>query len=332
MRRRLAPFFAGFFWLASVSFVGSAEKVTFMLDWVPYGVHAGFYSALSRGYYAQAGLDVTIQRGVGGASTAVGSEKIHFGLDSPANILLGRGRGLKVKMVSMFRDKGLMTVFALKSSGIRSPKDLEGKSIGVTVGDFLHGTFKVFAELTGIRTWNWVPLAPPSKNPSLLAKKVDAIATFTTVGIPLRLEASKMGDGIVEFLWSEYGVKMPTDGIVAHEKTIEDRPDLARKFVLASLRGNAWGIDHPKGAVGEFLKYFPEKKRGMEEAFWAISVKHQWTESVKPHGLGYIDPEKMRYTRDVMVKAYEKVDKAISAEGLYTTKLLPAPLPKPKAP
>ncbi|MFQ5913555.1 MAG: ABC transporter substrate-binding protein [Nitrospinota bacterium] len=311
---------------------GAAEKVRFMLDWVPYGVFAGFYTALDKGYYSKAGLDVTIQRGFGGASPAVSSKKVEFGIDSPLNILLGRNKGMKVKIVSMFRDKGMMTLFALKSSGIRTAKDLEGRKIGVTVGDALYSTFKVFAQQVGLKKWEFVPVRPAAKNPSLLAKKVDAIATFTSVGVILRFLAAKKGDGIVEFLWSDYGVQLPTDGIVAHEDTIRNRPDYIRKFVAATLKGNVYGIEHPKEAAQHFVKYFPEKKLKLEEAFWRVSIKHQWTADVKPHGLGYIDPVKIKYSRDVGLKAYKDLDKSISELDLYTTKFLPSPLPKANVP
>ena len=63
------------------------EKVNLTLDWLAYGKHAGWYIGVDKGYYRDAGLEVTIQRGYGGASPQVAAGKSEFGLDNPGAIV-----------------------------------------------------------------------------------------------------------------------------------------------------------------------------------------------------------------------------------------------------
>ncbi len=274
---------------------------------------------------------MTLDRGFGSAATSVAAGKHDYGIDGMSSVVIARSKDIPVKMVSVWHERGMYTLFMLKSSGIRTPKDLEGKTIGVAVADVTHRSFAVFSQTVGLKKWKWVFLRPVAKNPSLLAKKVDAIGTFTTVGIPLRLQAKKMGDGIVEFLWSDFGIRLPTDGIVAHDKTIAEKPGQIRRFLSATLKGNAWAIEHPKEAVDIFQKFHPDANRSMTAGFWNLSSRFQVWGSLKKHGLGHFDRGVMKYTLEAITKAY-KLKNPPALDDIYTAKFLPKNLPKPKLP
>ncbi len=201
----------------------------------------------------------------------------------------------------------------------------------VAAADVTHRSFPVFSKAVGLKKWEWVFLRPAAKNPSLLAKKVDAIGTFTTVGIPLRIQAKKMGDGIVEFLWSDFGVRLPTDGIVTHDKTIAEKPGQIRRFLSATLEGNAWAIEHPKEAVDIFQKSRPDARRSLTAAFWDLSSRFQVWGSLKKHGLGHFDRGVMEYTRKAIIEAYQ-LKNPPALDDIYTAEFLPKELPKPKLP
>ncbi len=339
---RRARFVPGIF--AALAFIGlvgggalppatawAAEKVQFQFDWVFYGKFAGYFAARDKGFYKAVGLDVTLDRGYGTAATSVAAGKHDYGIDGMSSVVIARSKNIPVKMVSVWHERGMYTLFMLKSSGIRTPKDLEGKTIGVAAGDVNHRSFAVFSKAVGLKKWEWVFLRPAAKNPSLLAKKVDAIGTFTTVGIPLRIQAKKMGDGIVEFLWSDFGVRLPTDGIVTHDKTIAEKPGQIRRFLSATLEGNAWAIEHPKEAVDIFQKSRPDARRSLTAAFWDLSSRFQVWGSLKEHGLGHFDRGVMEYTRKAIIEAYQ-LKNPPALDDIYTAEFLPKELPKPKLP
>src|SRR3981189_3332108 len=115
----------------------TAQKLTLTLNWVAGGDHAPYFYAQKMGLYKQAGLDVDFETGRGSAASAqkVGAGQSQLGLSDMAGVLLFRGKGLDLV--------GLMNVYAnspqglywLKSSGIKSVKDLAGKKIGNPAGD-----------------------------------------------------------------------------------------------------------------------------------------------------------------------------------------------------
>ncbi|MBI2882200.1 MAG: ABC transporter substrate-binding protein [Candidatus Tectomicrobia bacterium] len=309
----------------------AAEKIVFGLDWVPYGKYVGYYVARDKGFYKEAGFDVTFERGYGGASTQVGNGNQQYGIESVGGVVIARNKNVPVKLISMWHERLMMSVVVLKNSGIQTPKDLKGRKLGVTIGDAIHRNWPVFAERVGLKDWNFVPMDPAAKNPALLAKKVDGILTYATVTISLRVQAKKMGEEVVEFLFSDHGVRLANDGLIAHDKTIAEKPDQGRRFVAASLKGNAWAIEHPEEGVNVFLKYIPDASREMTRFSWDLSSRFQVWGSLKEHGLGYMDRDMMESTRKTMARVY-KMQNPPPLDDLYTTKLLPKQLPKPKLP
>ncbi len=114
-----------------------AESVRFALGWVPFGRDAGWFAAVEKGFYAAEGLQVTISRGFGGADSIqkLGAGTFDVGMTDPGSLLLGRAKGIKIKMVGMYHDKAPFVLRWLEGSGINSLKDLEGKTVGAPAGD-----------------------------------------------------------------------------------------------------------------------------------------------------------------------------------------------------
>lgn len=311
--------------------VSAAKKIVFGFDWVPYGKYVGYYAAREKGFYKKAGFDVKFERGYGGASTQVGNEKQDYGIESVGGMVIARHKKVPIKLVSMWHERLMMNVVVLKSSGIKTVKDLEGKNLGVTIGDAIHRNWPIFAEAAGLKKVNFVSMRPAAKNPSLLSKTVDGILTYATVTLALRVMAEKRGDDVKEFLLGDYGVNVAQDGIIAHDKRIAENPDEVRRLVAASLQGNAWAIENPKEGVNIFQKHIPDQSPKMTALFWDLSSRYQVWGNLKKHGLGYIDRGIMESTRNAIAKVYGMKNPP-ALDDLYTTKMLPKGLPKPKLP
>ena len=153
--------------------IGSAqanEKVTFSLNWVPYGLHYGIFAAEAQGYYREAGLDLDIQRGYGSGDTvkrtATGAADI--GMADMASVIVGRGNGLATKQVATLLDRSADAIFYIKGAGISTPKDLPGRSLGATIGETTLNLLPVFAANAGFdhKKVEIVNLAPPAKFPT----------------------------------------------------------------------------------------------------------------------------------------------------------------------
>src|SRR5438067_9572070 len=108
-------------------------KVTLQLKWVTQAQFAGYYAAVAKGYYKDAGLDVTLK--VGGPAitpeqTVLGGQA-EFGLDWLPNLFATREKGGKIVSIAQVFARSGMTELTWKSSGISSISKMRGKKVGV---------------------------------------------------------------------------------------------------------------------------------------------------------------------------------------------------------
>ena len=128
------------------------QDVSLRLDWVPTWYHGVFYLALNRGYYSDAGLNMTIGQGRGSATTAqvVGSGTETFGLMDMSTMMLAVGTGAPLVAIGGLMQRSPEAVISLVSANIKAPKDVEGKRWGFTAGSSGETIFKLFAAKNGI--------------------------------------------------------------------------------------------------------------------------------------------------------------------------------------
>src|SRR5262245_54316217 len=108
---------------AAPAAAATRDKLTFALNFVPYGIHTAFYAAQEKGFYERANLNVTIERGAGSADTVtkVAAGAMDVGFADAGSVVVGRSKGAKVTMVAMILDKGVSTIYTYKGSGITRP-------------------------------------------------------------------------------------------------------------------------------------------------------------------------------------------------------------------
>src|SRR5689334_13713683 len=113
------------------------EKFTFALNWFAVGDHAAYWVALEKGYFAKAGLDVTLEnsKGSGDSIAKVDTGRADAGLADAAVLIASKARGTTVKTVGMVFDKTPLNIFSLKSKPLAKPADLVGASLGSPPGD-----------------------------------------------------------------------------------------------------------------------------------------------------------------------------------------------------
>lgn len=299
-------------------------KVNFALDWIISGRHAGYYVAVEKGWYTGAGLDVTINRGFGGADIqrlASGSSDVSM-LDT-ASVVIARARGAKVKMVSVWYQRAPYVIYTLKKSGIARPKDLEGRSIGAPVADSIRVLFPAFTQLAGIDASKvrWTTMEPAAKVPALLAGKVDAI-TFYTLETPEMERVTAAQGGINSFIYADYGFEVYSNGLAVTDEALGKNRDVLRRFVQASARGYAYAIDHPDEATEILLKHQGQLQQKRVRPEIDIVKQLALTPFTKERGLGYISERVMGVTRDLVIKYFNLP--VPPTRELYTNELLEA--------
>lgn len=302
----------------------ATEKVNFQLDWIPYGRHAPYYTALEKGFYSSKGLDVSIAQGRGATQgfRRLIADQTQF-LFQDVGVMMGvrAKEGTKIKALACMYQKSPHTVFYIKGRGISKPKDLEGKKIAFSPGDSPKLMFPAFAKANNIdeSKINWLSVDPNSKNAVLLNHQVDAMLTYLFT-LPVLQKAAQSGDAVETFVYADYGADFYSNGIMAKEEFIKQKPELIRGFVQATMQGFKYTIEHPEEAIGFLKKHQPQldQKTALKEI--PILRKLINYDQHKGH-LGSMTAEKMQATQDLMVK-YLGLKNPPPVSDLFTNEFL----------
>jgi NitT/TauT family transport system substrate-binding protein len=146
------------------------------------------------------------------------------------------------------------SVMALKSSGIKSPADMTGKKFGAPGFDAGRRSFPLFQAANKVGAVNWVSMEPALRETMLARGDIDAITGFGFTSL-LNLEARGIkADDVVSFPYSQYGVKLYGNVIIATPKLIKENPAAVKAFLEAFTKGAKDVLANPDAAI-EFVKH-----------------------------------------------------------------------------
>jgi NitT/TauT family transport system substrate-binding protein len=255
MKRAWTFLLAGTVALAAGSAM-AADAVTLQLKWVADAQFAGYYVAKDKGFYKDANLDVTIKPG--GPDTA--PEQVIAGggadviVDWMAAALVAREKGVGLVNIAQPFKRGGLELTCWKSSGIKTPADLKGKTLGVW---FYGNEYPFFAWMSklGINAQGDKPDVTVLKQAfnvdPLLQHQADCISTMTYNEYWQVLESGVKPDQLVVFKYSDEGAAMLEDGLYTLDSKLKDAAfaDKMARFVKASMQGWDYARAHPDEAV-----------------------------------------------------------------------------------
>jgi NitT/TauT family transport system substrate-binding protein len=310
----------------------AVEPIKLSLNFIPYGLHAGFYVAREKGLYREAGLEVEILKGDGSADAVrrLGTGAVEFAFADMAAQIVGRARGLNVRAVGVVLDRDPSVLLSLKSSGIRTPKDLEGKSVGALTASALRDTWPAVAARNGVdpAKVSWVDMPGSAYVASLLSKKVHAIATYLTTLPSYEIQTRRLGEEMAVLAFADWGVDNYGAGLLATDQMIKDKPDLVRRFVVASLRGYAAAFENPAEAVQLFVQTHPEANPERVRAEIRITADLMLTPAAAREGIGHYDRAKVEVTRGHTLRPKGIDPATVPLDEIYTNEFLPRLFPK----
>ena len=234
----------------------AADAVTIQLKWVTQAQFAGYYVAKDKGFYKDANLDVTIKPGgpdiapeqvlaAGGADVVV---------DWMPAALAVREKGVPlVNITQTFQRSGLMLTCA-KSSGIKTPADFPGHTLGVwyfgNEYPFLAWMAKLNIPTDGSPKGVSVVKQGFNVDP-LIQKQAACISTMTYNEYWQVIDAGFKPDDLIVFKYEDEKVATLEDGLYANGDKLKDPKfvDKLARFVAASDRGWAWAVKNPDAAA-----------------------------------------------------------------------------------
>ncbi len=264
--------------------------VTLAMGYIPSVQFAPFYVAQERGYFTDAGLDVTFRYGFeSDLLKLVGTDELQFMIGSGEEVILGRSQGLPVRYVMRWYRKFPVVLFAKADKGIKTPADLVGKQVGLPGlfgASYVGWEAIVYAnQLDQTRiTLQSIGFTQAS---AVSQDRVDAAMDYIVNG-PVQLRLA--GQEVVVIPVSDF-IDLPSNGIITNDKTILQRPELVRAMVSAVMRGLRDTLADPDAAFEISLKAVPEAggdQAPVSRAIFDESVK-LWQAGESELGLS--DPE-----------------------------------------
>jgi NitT/TauT family transport system substrate-binding protein len=315
-----------------LSGAASAQKATpirFALDWRFEGPAAPYFVAIDKGYYKAEGLEVTVDPGSGSVEgiNRVASGAYEMGFADVNSLVKYRDnpRNLPVKAVMMVYDTPAFAIVTLKKTGIKAPRDLEGKILGAPAPDGAYAQWPIFVKANGIDATKVKieNVGFPVREPMLAQGKVDAITGFWFSSY-MNLRANNVAaDDIVVLHMRDYGVDLYGNVIVANPDFMRFSPKAVAGFVKATIRGIQETLKDPEFAIDALMKRNPIAKREVElERLKLALAKNFVTPDVQKNGLGGVDVKRLEKSIDQIGLTFQYTNKPKAAD-IFTSQYLP---------
>jgi NitT/TauT family transport system substrate-binding protein len=233
---------------------GNLTQERLPLGYIPDIQFSPLYVAVEKGYFRDAGIQVTFDYSMETDITAlVGADQIHFGVVSGEQVLLARAQGLPIVYVAAWYQQYPVSVVAKSDQNIHTPADLRGKTIGLPG---LYG-----ANYIGLRALLHAGGLSESdvKLDSINYTQVEALATGRDQAVSVYtnnepVQLRDQGYDLTELRVADY-VQLASNGLITNETTAAGKPDLVRGMVAALLRGLSDTIKDPEAAYQTSLSF-----------------------------------------------------------------------------
>jgi ABC-type nitrate/sulfonate/bicarbonate transport system substrate-binding protein len=264
----------------------------------------GAYVAQEQGFFSEQNLEVDINHvtQAGEAFRLLLAGEADFTTADAAVVLERRASdpSLPVVAVALIGQRGQQGFGVLGNSGIESPKDWEGKTVGYK-GSKPTPDYLAVLEAAGVDRGR-IEEARIGFDVRLLTEgTVDVFPLFLS-NEPFTIR--KLGFDLRIFEAADYDV--PTLGLtyVTTDDYVSEHPDEARRFLKAVLYGIAWAKDHPAEAVEIVMKYAPNEDPEHMRYMLGTELEGAMTEQTEADGIGWMTSEQWRSLHE-MLERYE---------------------------
>jgi diguanylate cyclase (GGDEF)-like protein len=290
-KRLISFFFIGILLLPSFLFAQSLEKITLQLRWLHQFQFAGYYMAKEKGYYKDAGLDVTIleaDKGHPSPVEEVVSDRAQYGIGN-SGLINERYKGNPVVVLAALFQTSPNVWILRKDSHISSIVDMVNKRLMMTKN--IENTELValfYNEGININKLNIIESTFNIND--LILRKVDAFNGYST-NEPYTLK--QQGIDYITIAPREYGIDFYSDCLFTSDNELSQHPKRVKAFRDASLRGWAYALAHPEETINVILADYSKLKTRDHLRFEASEIhKLMVPELIE---IGHMNPERWSY-------------------------------------
>ncbi|MBN8938869.1 MAG: ABC transporter substrate-binding protein [Rhizobiales bacterium] len=306
-------------------------SIKFTLGWKTQGSDAPFFVARDKGYFREAGLDVVIDQGEGSGATVTrimgGAYDAGFGdINAIIQNAATRPADTPVMVYQMWNQPPFAFV-AKTSSGIKTIRDLEGRTLGGAPGTPTTRLLPVFAKANNLdlAKMKLTSMAPNLQEPMLIQGQIDAALVFNiTSYFNLVLNRQDPDKDFTWFAFGDYGLDLYSNGMMVSQKLIRDNPRAVAGLVKAVNRASIEVAADQTMAMAAVQAYdglvnIPVEKRRLQYAFDKLIISPELREI----GSGDVKDDRLTRAIGMVVTGYELARTPAAAE-IFNRSFLPA--------
>lgn len=299
------------------------KKIDFLTNYVFLGRHAPFFVGLEKGYYRDAGFDITISpsSGSGFVISALEGGQVDYGIAEAAPVVQAIAKGAKVKAFGVFMDRSTSGLVSL--TPYPTPQSIAGKTIAASVTDSARIILPIIFNLEGLdaTTLNWQAADPSIYFPLLLQGRAELVTASIDSDVPT-LRHRVRGKPVHFASFAEWGYDVFGYFLVARSDHITSNPNEVRAFAAATAKAVHYAIAHPEEAAQIIVKHNPTLDENLMLAHWQQSVIAIDTDYVRENGYGQATTERLRRSIELVKEAFGlEVD--LAPEDVYAEGFMP---------
>jgi NitT/TauT family transport system substrate-binding protein len=308
---------------ASTFNAAAEDTVNVRFSWKMKGEYCQFYLAQEMGFFRDAGLNVRMGEGAG-APAALGAL-----LQGQEDVVILQGifavsaiqKKMPIKIAALYIPKVGVAVISHPEKPVRVPKDMEGKSIAVAVGDTGTTYLSTFAAKNGLNYSNIkrIQIDAQTRAAVFLQHKVDMFTGFYTNDLPA-LEGATM-QKFVTMNMAEHGLVIPGLAVIASDATIAKRGPVLGRYLAAVNRGIEATRKDEGAAVRALMKSWSNAPAQEVVAEQCRATIREMT-TAPGHPTGWTDPNLITSTLDLL-STDENIGTPRPTNVFYTNDLLP---------
>ncbi len=306
----------------------AADKVTYQLDWLPGGDKAPIYVCIQKGFCAEAGLEIAIEQGRGSseAITKIATGTSDIGSADIGALMAARvNEKVPVTAVMSIFNKGPHAFYTLKDSGITKIEDIKGKTVATSPFTSSNVFLPLVLADIGLSEADitLTKTDPGALGPLLMTGGTNAIIAWVTDVSRYTGQAKEAGKEIVVMPWSAAGLELYSAALIASDKFLAERPDVAKRFVAAFKKSVEFVKENPKEAAAAVVATVPELKSEAVEGSVNDTLVLIYNDVTEADGLGVFKPERLKATWERVSQAQKLDTAAFDPETAVSRSFLP---------